>query len=271
MSLLSANLGFLWTDRSLPDAIRAAREAGFDAVECHWPYEEDQASVRAALRETGLPMLGLNTRKGRPGEFGLSAVPGREEEARAAIREAFAYGSGIGARAVHVMAGVASGMAAERCFVENLRYACDLAAEAGMYVLIEPLNRRDVPGYFLLELDLAVSILRALDRPQAHILFDCYHQQIEGGDLIRRFEACRDLVGHVQFAAVPSRAEPNEGEICFERLLPALRDAGYAGFFGAEYRPRRQTTAGLGWMEPIRTALDGQMSEAAGQVAIKLV
>jgi len=142
MLRFSANLGFLWTGMPLPDAIRRAHSAGFDAVECHWPYDEDAEAVKAALAETGLAMLGLNTRKGLdPQDFGLAALPGREAEARAAIDEAFGYGARIGAAAVHVMAGKAQGVdGADETFQANLAYACDKAAESGMTVLIE---RRD--------------------------------------------------------------------------------------------------------------------------------
>lgn len=119
----SANLGFLWTEHALPDAIRAAKAAGFDAVECHWPYDVPAADVKAALDETGLSMLGLNTVRGNPGENGLAALPGREPEARAAIDQAIAYAVEIGADAIHVMAGFAEGPEAEATFLENLGYA----------------------------------------------------------------------------------------------------------------------------------------------------
>ena len=249
----SANLGFLWTGMPLPDAIRRAKAAGFDAVECHWPYGEDRDAVRAALRETGLPMLGLNTRKGPgPEDFGLSALPSREDEARAAIDEAFDYGAAIGARAVHVMAGRTSDPQAGAVFDANLAYACDRARDAKMTVLIEPLNPRDAPGYFLIGLDKAVATVERLGRPELKIMFDCYHLQITGGDLIERFSAHRDMIGHVQFAAVPSRAEPDEGEVAYDRLLPVLLASGYDAPFGAEYKPRGETEAGLGWLADFR-------------------
>ena len=249
MIRLSANLGFLWQDRPLPDAIRRAKDAGFPAVECHWPYDVDVDAVRRALDETGLPMLGLNTRRGQAGENGLSALPGREEEARAAIRESFDYGARIGARAVHVMAGAAKGVeGAAETFRANLDYAATQARERGMAVLIEPLNDRDAPNYFLATVEQAAALIHGLGRSEVRIMFDCYHQQIMGGDLIRRFQAHRDLIGHVQIAAVPSRAEPDEGEVAYDRLLPAMVATGYDGFFGAEYKPRGMTDAGLSWM-----------------------
>ncbi|KQT54479.1 isomerase [Aureimonas sp. Leaf454] len=250
MIRLSANLGFLWKDRALPDAIRAAKAAGFDAVECHWPYDIPAEEVRQALEETGLPMLGLNTRRGREGENGLSALPGRESEARAAIDEAFDYGAEIGASAVHVMAGASRGVeGAAQSFQENLAYAADLGGKYGMTVLIEPLNARDAPSYFHQTVEEAAAILETLGRTEVRIMFDCYHQQIMGGDLLRRFERHRDRIGHVQFAAVPSRAEPDEGEVAFDRLLPMLD---WPGPIGAEYRPRASTEAGLGWMNAFR-------------------
>lgn len=253
MIRLSANLGFLWTELSLPDAIRRAKAAGFDAVECHWPYDEDAGAVRRALEETGLTMLGLNARKGGATDFGLAAVPGRETEARAAIDEAFDYGAEIGARAVHVMAGKTQGVeGAGETFDKNLAYACDRAAKHDMIVLIEPINHRDAPGYFLFEIEQAAKIVARLRRPELKIMFDCYHTQIMQGDLIRRFERHRDLIGHVQIAAVPSRAEPDEGELAYERLLPAIAAFGYDGFVGAEYRPRAATDDGLGWMASLR-------------------
>ncbi|MEL6197222.1 MAG: TIM barrel protein, partial [Pseudomonadota bacterium] len=138
MTRFSANLGFLWTDLALPDAIRAAHAAGFDAVECHWPYAVPPAAVRTALQETGLPMLGLNTARGRPGESGLAALPGREAEARAAVDQALDYAERTDTQAIHVMAGFAEGPAAEAAFLETLAFACQSTSRM---ILIEPLNR----------------------------------------------------------------------------------------------------------------------------------
>ena len=259
MLRFSANLGFLWTELSLPDAIRRAKAAGFDAVECHWPYDVDVGDVKAALDETGLPMVGLNTRRGQSHggklvDNGLSAMPGRETEARAAIDEAFEYGARIGAGKVHVMAGKAFGVeGAGATFETNLAYACDVGARHGMGVLIEPLNHRDAPDYFLVGLKMAAGIVARVARPELKIMFDCYHLQITGGDLIEGFKAHRDAIGHIQIAAVPSRTEPDGGEVAYERLLPMLESAGYDGFIGAEYKPASTTDAGLGWLAAVRS------------------
>lgn len=248
----SANLGFLFTDRPLPEAIHAAARAGFAAVECHFPYEFAASEVRAALEETGLPMLGLNTWPGdrAAGDFGLAAVAGREDEARAAIRQAVDYAQAIGAGAVHVMAGCTdSGAEAEAVFRSNLAYACDLAAPHGLTILIEPINQRDVPGYHLSSTAHAASVIAALRRDNLRMMFDCYHLQIMGGDLLRRFARYQPIIGHVQFAGVPDRGAPDQGEVDYGWLLPQIAALGWPGPFGAEYRPGEAgTEASLGWL-----------------------
>ena len=241
----SANLGFLWLDLPLPEAIRAAKAAGFDAVELHWPYEVPAGELKAALDETGLPCLGLNTRRGETG--GLSAIPGGGAAARAAVDEAVAYASAIGAGAVHVMAGVAEGPEAEAAFRDTLDYAC--AAAPDLTILIEPLNRYDAPGYFLTTTGQAAVLIDAMARPNLKLMFDCYHVQVMEGDLTRRFDEVRGLVGHVQFAGVPDRGRPDRGEIAYDRLLPAL---GWDGPFGAEYKPGGPTEDTLGWLDAWR-------------------
>ncbi|WP_132546456.1 hydroxypyruvate isomerase family protein [Rhodovulum euryhalinum] len=252
----SANLGFLFTEHHLPDAIRAAKAAGFDAVECHFPYDLPAAEVAAALAGTGLPMLSLNTAPGdrAKGEFGLAALPGREAEARAAIGQALDYAAATGTGAVHVLAGVPHGAAgAEESFRANLAFACDRAAPRGIDILIEPLNPRDVPGYHLSGLDHALDIVAALGRDNLKIMFDCYHMQITGGDLLTQFRAAYDAIGHVQFAGVPDRAEPDRGEVDLRWLLSAFAAEGWSHPFGAEYRPRAETSASLGWLSDWRT------------------
>ena len=235
----------------MPDAIRAAKQAGFDAVECHWPYETPAKDVEAALDETGLSMLGLNTRRGNVagGENGLAAVVGRENEAQGYIDEALAYAEEIECANVHVMAGCSKrDDAAEACFRANLAYACDSAAESNRIILIEPLNSRDAPGYHLATLEAALITLDAVNRPNLKIMFDCYHLQIMGGDLLKRLSANMDHIGHIQIAAVPDRGEPNHGEIDFPWLLAEIDHLGWSGFIGAEYRPRGSTDAGLAWL-----------------------
>jgi hydroxypyruvate isomerase len=246
----SANLGFLWTDRALPDAIRAAKAAGFAAVECHWPYDIAPADIATALADTGLRMLGLNTRRGdvSAGDNGLAALPDRVEAARAAIDEALAYARAIGADSVHVMAGKAQGAAAQAVFVDNLRHACEQAAKTGQTILIEPLNPQDAPGYFLNSTAQAAALIDQIGAPNLRLMFDCYHVGRTEGDVIARLEALRPIIGHIQFAAVPDRGPPDHGTLDYRAVFDALDRIGWDRPLGAEYRPIGATDDSLGWM-----------------------
>ncbi|HVG49556.1 MAG TPA: TIM barrel protein [Rubellimicrobium sp.] len=255
----SANLGFLWSDRSLPAAIRAAKAAGFDAVECHWPYDTPASETAAALEETGLSMLGLNTRRGRTeiGENGLAALPGREADARAAIDEALDYARKTSTGAVHVMAGMSSGPRARTAFVANLHYACEAAAANGITILIEPLNHYNAPGYFLNSTAQAADIIRETRQINLRMLFDCYHVQIMEGDVTRRLEALLPLVGHVQIASVPDRGIPDHGELDYGFVLRRISQLGWERPVGAEYLPGDDPEPDMTWLPRIRTALGG--------------
>lgn len=252
MTKFSANLGFLWTELALPEAIHAAKAAGFEAVECHFPYDVPAEDVRQALDATGLPMLGLNTIRGNTdaGEFGLAAVPGAEDRARAAIEQAVDYAAATGTLNVHVMAGrSATQDGAHEVFVNNLRYAAELALAREIGILIEPINQRDAPEYFLSNVEQAADIISEIGAANVKMMFDCYHIQIMQGDLFKRLEACLPGIGHVQIAGVPGRNEPDAGEVAYPWLLAALDDLGYTGFVGAEYVPRDTTASGLSWLE----------------------
>lgn len=253
MAKFSANLGFLWPELELVDAIAKAKAAGFEAVECHWPYDVPVANVKAALSKANLPMLGLNTLRGdvAAGEAGLSAVPGREQDAQATIDQAIAYGVALNCSVVHVMSGVAQGDEAQAVFIENLTYAAKKASEQGMGIVVEPINTRDIPGYFLNEVEQAASIIKAVNLPNVKIMFDCYHVQIMQGDLLTRLKQHLPLVGHIQIAAVPDRGEPDAGELNYKAICQAIDDMGYTGYIGAEYKPRNTTDDGLAWMASI--------------------
>ncbi|WP_296644231.1 hydroxypyruvate isomerase family protein [Roseinatronobacter sp.] len=246
----SANLGFLWTDLPLPDAIRAAKAAGFDAVECHWPYATPTDDVRAALDETGLSMLGLNTARGdvSAGENGLAALPERDDDARAAIDEAISYARAIGCKAVHVMAGFSSGREAHDTFVANLAYACAQAASRGITILIEPLNRYDAPGYFLTTTKQAVALIDTVGAPNLRLMFDCYHVQLMEGDLSHKLADLMPYIGHIQFASVPDRGPPDTGEVRYDHIFDVIGVLGYSKPLGAEYKPKGRTDDTLGWL-----------------------
>jgi len=247
----SANLGFLWADHPLPDAIHAAKAAGFDAVECHWPYDVPAQNLRAALEQTGLRMLGLNTRRGdvAEGENGLSALPGREGDARAAIDEALVYAIAIGTPNIHVMAGFANGRAAHETFVANLRYACEKAAPHGITILIEPLNKYDAPGYFLTTTDQALKVISDVGAANLKLMFDCYHVQLMEGDLTHRIKALLPSIGHIQFASVPDRGAPDHGEVNYDHVFAEIGKLGWNTAIGAEYKPDGPTDQTLAWMK----------------------
>lgn len=247
----SANLGFLWNDRSLPDAVHAAKAAGFDAVECHWPYDTSPEELRAALEETGLPMLGLNTSRGDvgAGENGLAALCGREKDACAAIDQAVAYARMIGAANIHVMAGFSNGERAHQTFVNNLTYACDQAAPHDITILIEPLNRHDAPGYFLQTSDQAVAIITEVGAQNLQLMFDCYHVQRNEGDVCTRLKTVLPFVGHIQFASCPDRGTPDHGELNYTYVFQAIEDLGWDAPLGAEYKSSLPTDDTLAWLD----------------------
>lgn len=252
MTTFSANLGFLWKELALPRAIAAAAGAGFDAVECHFPYDTPSNDTRLALNNTGLRMISINTAVGLPGESGLAALPGREVEARAAIDQAVQYAKEIGALNIHVMAGIGSGTQAEKVYRENLEYACSQTGPYGIGVLIEPLNSYDAPGYFLRRTTHAETIITDLGRPNLKLLFDCYHVQLTEGDISRRLEWLLPVIGHIQFASVPDRAEPDHGELDYEHVFGVLDGLGWSKPLGAEYRPIGDIAEGLHWMQQYR-------------------
>ena len=247
MPAFSANLGFLWTDRPLADAIRAAKVAGFDAVECHWPYDQPLAEIQAALSDTGLKMLGLNTVRG-PLNAGMAALPESVAQAREAIDQAIAYGSAIGAANVHIMAGQSAGQLAEVTYLENLRYASELAAKHGISILIEPLNPFDMPGYFLRDTLHAVELLEKLNLSNVKLMFDCYHVGRTEGDVLGRFDACLPFIGHVQFAAVPDRGPPDQGNVNYAEVFAHIDSCGWRTPLGAEYKVAGSTEETLGWL-----------------------
>ncbi len=252
MVKFSANLGFLWTELSLPDAIRRAAAAGFVAVECHFPYEVDASLVKEALEETGLPMLGINTRLGinGPDDFGVLARHDRQEEAKKYIDEAIAYAVLIGARNINAVAGKTGGTdEAEAVYRKNLAYACREAKPHGINIVVEPMNQRDAPNYHVSTVEQAIDTIKAVDADNLKLMFDCYHTQIVQGDLTARLKFALPYIGHIQFASVPMRSEPDGGEVHYPNLFASLDEMGWRGYIGAEYRPITTTDEGLGWMK----------------------
>jgi hydroxypyruvate isomerase len=250
MPCLAANLAYLFTERPLLERFGAAAAAGFDTVELQFPYDHAPSAVKAELDRHRLTQLGLNTSPGRTGEFGLAAVPGREQEWETLFRQALDYVTAIGGCQIHCLAGKVppeQRPAAERVFMENLARAADLARPRNITLLIEPINPGDRPNYFLNRVEHAADIIAKVGRSNVKMQFDFYHAQIVGGDLIRRFEKHLPVVGHIQIASVPERTEPDVGEINYRGVLAAIDRLGYRGHVACEYRPRGRTEEGLGW------------------------
>ena len=251
MPRFAANLGYLFTERPLLERIDAAAAAGFKAIELQFPYDLPASAVKAAIEKNRLTILGLNTPPGaREGEFGLAAVPGREKDWQALFARALEYASAIGASAIHCLAGKVAPEqrpAADKVFAGNLAMAADLAKAKNITLLIEPINARDRPNYFLNHVEHAADVIARIGKANIRMQFDFYHAQIVGGDLIYRLEKFLPVIGHLQCAAVPSRHEPDEGEVNYRAVFDAVDRVGYKGWVGAEYRPRARTEDGLGW------------------------
>jgi hydroxypyruvate isomerase len=254
----SANLGFLWPDRPLLDRIAAAAKAGFKAVELHWPYDVPADELRGACQTEGVQLLGLNTPVGNAakGDFGLGAGEGRQADFAHSFAQAVGYARAAGASCVHVMAGVVPDGDKERArqvFAANLRTAAAMAPD--LTLLLEPINQRDKPGYFYSTLAEAAALIDLVGEPNLKIMFDVYHVGVSEGDILTRLQRFMPVIGHVQIAAVPSRAEPDEGEIAYGAVFSALDRLGYHGWIGCEYKPRAGTDEGLRWTQSLGVSL----------------
>ena len=255
MYKFSANLGLLWNELSQIDAIYKAKESGFDAVEFQFPYQYEAKEIKKTLDEVKLPVMGINTIKGNieKGDNGLLAVPSRVSEAREAIVQAFEYAKVIDAKNIHAMAGVTDlSNKSLITFVDNLNFAREMVQGSGIDLVIEPLNLKDNPGYFLTKVEQAKEICDLVGSDTLKIMFDFYHVQINQGNVLQRFKDHLGSIGHVQIASVQDRGEPDRGELDFSFVIPEIIKMGYNKIIGAEYKPRMTTDAGLGWMKIIK-------------------
>lgn len=252
----SANLSFLYPELGFLERFAVAARDGFPAVEYMGPYAEPKHKVAEALAANGLEQALFNVPSGdwAGGERGIAALPGRSDEFRAGIATALDYAAALGCRKLNVIAGlVAPGAdleAMEATLVENLRYAAPRCAEAGIKLLIEPINLRDIPRFFLSSTAHAERILERVGHDNLYIQYDLYHMQVMQGDLLPTYERLRERIAHIQLADTPGRHEPGAGEINYGFLLPAIERLGYDGYFGCEYKPRAGTSDGLAWMQP---------------------
>jgi hydroxypyruvate isomerase len=252
MPRFAANLSLMFTEDAFPQRFKAAADAGFDAVEFLFPYDWPADEIAEWRRTANVEQVLFNLPPGdwAKGDRGLAALPERRDEFRQSVVTALVYAEALGARHLHVMAGLADPREARHrsAYLDALRFAADLAEGRGMTLLIEPINRRDMPGYFLSDFDLAADILDELGRDNIKLQFDVYHRQILHGDVLTGLVKFMPLIGHVQIASVPGRNEPGSGELDDFRIFNALDALGYQGFVGCEYRPCGTTLGGLGWL-----------------------
>ena len=258
MPRFAANLSMMFQEVGFLDRFDAAARAGFKAVEFLFPYEHPPETIAERLEKNRLTLALFNTVPGdwAGGERGLAALPGREQEFRDGVDKAILYAKPSKCPLLHTMAGLwpptpgeqgrdkAEG---ERVYIDNLRWAADRMTAAGLTAVIEPINTRDIPGYFLNYTGEALRIIERVGRPNLKLQFDLYHVQIMEGDLATKVRALAGQYPHVQIAGNPGRHEPDVGEIHYPYLFDLLDEIGYQGWIGCEYRPKGETLAGLGW------------------------
>jgi hydroxypyruvate isomerase len=252
MPRFAANLSFMFNEWDFLDRFAAAADAGFAAVEYLFPYDYPAEQLTDRLRRHGLQQALFNMPPGdwAAGDRGLAALPERRDDLAKAVDLALRYAEALGAPRLHLMAGLASSNDPKfkAAYRDALSLACERAAAKNITVLIEPINGRDMPGYFLNDFALAAGIIEELKLPNLKLQFDIYHRQILHGDVTRALEALMPMIGHIQTASVPLRNEPGTGELDDQRVFALLDRLGYAGYVGCEYRPAGKTLEGLaGW------------------------
>ena len=255
MPRLDANLNFLFTEVAFLDRFAAARQAGFHAVEYPFPYDYDKQKIAARLRDNALTMALINLPPGdwRAGDRGMACDPARVGEFRATVDLAIEFAETLGCKRANCLAGLGPDSVDDRAlhttFVDNVAYAAKQLGDAGLDLLIEPINTQDVPGFYLSRSDQALEIIAEIDVPNLQLQFDVYHMQIMQGNIVATLEACIAQIGHVQIADNPGRHEPGTGELNFPIILSALDRLGYDGWVGCEYAPLGTTLEGLAWAE----------------------
>ncbi len=255
MPRFAANLTFQFQDIPFLDRFAAAAAAGYRAVEFMFPYEHAPEIIAERLKTSQLENALFNLPAGdwAGGDRGIAAVPGREDEFRKGVATAISYARVLGTPRVHAMCGlVPAGSSREACkatYIANLRYAAEQLAAAGVVLVIEPINTRDMPGYFLNTQAEAAEFCAAVG-PNLKMQMDCYHMQVTEGDIATKLKKYAALCEHIQIAGVPERNEPDTGEVNYTYLFKLLDDIGYKGWIGCEYRPAGKTVDGLGWFKP---------------------
>jgi hydroxypyruvate isomerase len=255
MPRLAANLSMMFNEVPFLERFTAARKAGFEGVEFLFPYEFPAAELRSRMVGEGLTQVLFNMPPGdwANGERGLAALPGRQPEFREGVKRALDYAATLECRRVHCMAGIVpagvSPTTAAAVYASNLSWAVEQARPQGVKLMIEPINHRDMPGYFLNTQAQGAAIVEAIGTDRLGLQFDVYHVQITEGDITKRMERFMPVIDHMQIADVPARNEPGTGEIGWEFVFRRIDELGYMGWVGCEYRPAGDTVAGLAWRQ----------------------
>jgi hydroxypyruvate isomerase len=258
MPRFAANLSMLYPQHDFLDRFAAASADGFEAVEYLFPYDYNAAQLKQRLDDNGLVQALFNAPPGdwAEGERGIASLPGRESEFRAGFERALEYAAVLGNDRIHVMAGLLPAEADRArhhaVYLDNLGFAAAQAAKAGITVLLEPINTRDMPGFFLNRQDQAQAICKEVGAANLKVQFDCYHCQIVEGDLAVKLRRDFAGIGHIQIAGVPDRHEPDLGELNYPYLFDLIDELGYEGWIGCEYRPKGDTSEGLQWLRDWR-------------------
>lgn len=270
MPKFAANLTMLFNEAPFLERFALAAKAGFKGVEYLFPYDFDRHALRAALDLHGLTQVLHNLPAGNwaGGERGIAILPDRIDEFRRGIASAIDYATGLGCRQVNCLAGIApvgvSDDVLRTTFVANLKLAAAELGKHGIRLLIEPINRFDIPGFYLNTPDQAASIIAEVGSDNLFIQYDLYHQQRTEGELIGTFTKHQAAIAHVQLADNPGRGEPGTGEIAYPFVFETLDALGYDGWIGCEYKPRATTEAGLGWF-----AAAGRQAKSADILKIR--
>jgi hydroxypyruvate isomerase len=256
MPKLAANLTLMFNEVDFLDRFAAAAKAGFKAVEFLFPYDYDKNVLKQKLAENNLSLVLHNMPAGNwaNGERGIGGHADRVAEFQAGVDRAIEYATTLGCKQLNCLAGIRPShrdpMEVRETFIKNLRYAADRLKAAGIKLLIEAINTRDMPGFFLTHSAQAIDIIKAVGSDNLYFQYDIYHMQIMEGDLAPTIEKHLKLIPHMQLADTPGRHEPGSGEINYHFLLPFLDRIGYTGWIGCEYKPATTTAAGLGWAKP---------------------
>ena len=255
MPRFAANLSMMFNEVPFLERFAAARKAGFEGVEFLFPYDFSTSELRTRLVGEGLTQALFNMPPGNwgAGERGLASLPGRQSEFREGVKKALDYAAALDCRHVHCMAGIVpadvSPVTAAAVYAANLAWATEQARPAGLKLVIEPINHRDMPGYFLNTQAQGAAVVDAIGRDRLGLQFDVYHVQITEGDITKRMERYMPVIAHIQVADVPDRNEPGTGEIGWDYVFRRMDELGYQGWVGCEYRPAGDTVAGLGWRQ----------------------